>query len=103
MFTNFVADPATTLPAGSEATFSVSFDGTAMHHILGIPRGLDGAPGDVTTAQLNSAVTTAIARTAQNPSGVASLAVTISDPPTQAEVQALAAKVEELLNAMKRS
>jgi hypothetical protein len=100
-FTNFVADSVSTLPAGSDATVDATFDGTAVHLAFGIPRGADGGTGpagEVTTVQLD----TAIASTAQNPSGVASFSGSISDPPTQAEVTALAAKVEELLNALKR-
>jgi hypothetical protein len=97
-FTSFVADPVNTLPAGSNATVDLNFDGTSMHLIFGIPRGQDGNPGEVSLAQLTSAIT----GTAQNPSGVGDLGLTISDPPTQAELQMVANKVDELLGALRR-
>jgi len=38
-----------------------------------------------------------------NSNGVAFLNLTVSDPPTQAEVQALANKLDELIQAQRRS
>ena len=63
------------------------------------PQGVQGPPGEVTLAQLNEAITT----TARNPSGVQPLAMTVSDPPTQAEVQEIANKVDQLLAALLRT
>jgi hypothetical protein len=67
--------------------------------------GPQGPPGEV-TAQLADAVSSAVeplyTGTARNPGTVADLGLTISDPPTQAEVQALAAKLDELIIALKR-
>ena len=57
-----------------------------------------GPPGEVSNAQLANA----IGGTARNPSGVSALGLAVSDPPAQAEVQALAAKVDELLAALRR-
>ena len=57
-----------------------------------------GPPGEVTNAQLANA----IAGTARNPAGVSAPGLAVSDPPTQAEVQALAGKVDELLAALRR-
>ncbi|MEQ1860053.1 MAG: hypothetical protein ABMA13_08965 [Chthoniobacteraceae bacterium] len=68
------------------------------------PSGSDGAPGpqgppgEVTNAQLD----TAIAGTALNPSAIAPLPGAISDPPTQAEVQAIVDWLNALLVAIKR-
>ena len=39
---------------------------------------------------------------AQNPTGVADLGLTVSDLPTMAEVQALVAKLNELMGALRR-
>ena len=66
------------------------------------PLTIAGPPGEVSSAQLANAVTTAIADTPHNPTGVGALGLSVSDPPTQAEVQALAAKVDELLAALRR-
>ncbi|MGB8168911.1 MAG: hypothetical protein WCF18_15545, partial [Chthoniobacteraceae bacterium] len=59
------------------------------------PDGPPGPPGEVNTAQLN----TALAGTASNTNGVALWSGTVSDPPTQAEVQSLADKLNELILA----
>jgi hypothetical protein len=61
--------------------------------------GPQGQPGDVSVAQLNSA----IAATSSNSNAVADLSgLTVSDPPTQAEVQAIASKLDELITALLR-
>ena len=84
-----------TLNPGQPATVSVSFDGTDVHFSFGIPRGADG---EVSTAQL----TTAIATTATDPSGISPYAGSFSDPPTQAEMQSFAAYVEDLRSELER-
>lgn len=43
-----------------------------------------------------------LAMTAVNPTAVAGLGMVVSDPPTQAEVQALADKLDELMTVLKR-
>ena len=60
--------------------------------------GPEGPPGEVTLAQLDAA----IAGTSSNSNGVALLGLVVSDPPTQAEMQALADKVDELITALRR-
>lgn len=97
-FANAVVDSTTTLPAGSDATVSTGFDGVNVHFAFGIPRGDQGAPGEVTTAQLDSAIAT----TARNPSSQSPFTLPISDPPTQAEVQALVDAHNALLAALLR-
>ncbi len=62
------------------------------------PEGPQGPPGEVTQAALDAAIAT----TALNPSGVAPLSLTISDPPTQAEVQAVVDAYNALLAALLR-
>ncbi len=44
----------------------------------------------------------AIATTARNPSGISPLTVSISDPPTQSEVQAIVDWLGPLLQALQR-
>ena len=60
--------------------------------------GPEGPPGEVSAEQLAAAV----ASTARNPDGLAPLALTISDPPTQAEVQAILDAHDALLAALQR-
>ena len=106
-FANAVVDAVNTAPPGSNAAVSVSFDGTNVHFVFGLPAGFngingtngtDGAPGEVTTA----ALTAAIAGTAQDPAAIAAFPGTFSDPPTQGEMQAFAAYVETLRAALVR-
>lgn len=97
-FANAVVDGVTTLPAGDQATVSVSFDGANVRFSFGIPQGQSGPPGEVTQAALN----TAIAGTSTNSNLVGTLGMAVSDPPTQAEMQTLANKVDELILALRR-
>jgi hypothetical protein len=64
------------------------------------PPGADGQgpPGEVT----NAALSVAIAGTSSNSNGVALLGLVVSDPPTQAEVQQIVNKLDELINALRR-
>ena len=52
----------------------------------------------MTLQQLNDAIAT----TSSNSNGVALLGLAVSDPPTQAEVQQIADKLDELINALRR-
>jgi len=112
-FANAVIDAVTTLNPGENATVSTSFDGSNVRFTFGIPRGADGtngmdgtngsdgadgAPGEVTNAALASAV----AGTSNNTNGVTMLGMTVSDPPAQGEMQAIANKVDELIAALRR-
>jgi hypothetical protein len=61
--------------------------------------GTPGAPGEVSTAQL----ATAIGTTSANSNGVAPLGATsFSDPPTRVDLQLVASKLDELINALRR-
>ena len=64
--------------------------------------GADGADGEVTNAALASALASALLDTPHNCTGVNPLSLTPSDPPTQAEVQAILDKLNELLAALRR-
>ena len=96
-----VVDSVSSVQPADPASASLSLIGTTLHFSFSIPRGIDGAngpPGEVTNATLAAE----IAGTARNPSGVAPLNMTVSDPPTAAEVQAIANKVDELRAAALR-
>ena len=67
-----------------------------------IPVGPQGPPGEVTAADLAAALLADHASDAANPTGVSPLGLAISDPPTQAEVQALAGKLDALITALRR-
>ena len=52
---------------------------------------------------LASDLSAGIGDTAKNRDGMATLVITVSNPPTQAEAQAIANKVDELILALHRS
>ncbi|MDH4453490.1 MAG: hypothetical protein QE570_09975, partial [Verrucomicrobiota bacterium] len=62
------------------------------------PDGPQGPPGEVT----NAALSAAIAGTSSLSNGVALLGLAVSDPPTQAEVQQIVNKLDELITALRR-
>ena len=94
-FAQAVVDGVTTLSPGQPATVNVNFDGTNVRFTFGIPQ---GAPGEVTEA----ALATAVAGTSSNSNAVGTLGMVVSDPPTQAEMQTLLNKVDELILALRR-
>ena len=103
-FANAVIDNVNTLNPGEAASVWISFDGTNVHFVFNIPRGaqgeqgIQGAPGEVT----NAALAAAVSGTSANSNGVGLLGITVSDPPTQAEMQAIANKLDELILALRR-
>jgi hypothetical protein len=71
------------------------------------PAGPQGEPGEVTAAQLtdgmNTATANALAFSAANTNAVPLLNMTVSDPPTQVEMQAIANKLDEYILASRRT
>ena len=103
-FAQMIVDSVTTLPAGSQATASVSFDGTNVHLTLGIPigatgaTGADGAPGEVTMAQLTAAIATAVSGTSNNTNAIATLDSPFADP----DAESMRQRFNELVLALRR-
>jgi hypothetical protein len=103
-------DSVTTVDPGQPATASAGVTGQTLHFHFGIPRGFDGnngndgqpgtpgAPGEVSQSTLDNAIAT----TSANSNGVTPLNLFISDPPTQGELQAVANKLDELIQALRR-
>ena len=109
--TSAQVDATTTLNPGDAASVQTNFDGASVRLNFGIPRGNDGTagsndggtggqgqPGEVSNAQLSGA----ISGTSNNSNGVNPLNMAVSDPPTQGEMQAIATKLDELINALRR-
>jgi len=94
-FAQAVVDGVTTLDPGQAATVQTSFDGSNVRFQFGIPRGSDGsngndgAPGEVSNAQLNSA----ISGTSNNTNGVSTLDNAFADP----DMEAIRQKVNEMI------
>ncbi len=83
---------------GSSASAWVNISGNdAMIHFT-IPAGETGATGEVST----SALASEISGTARNPNSVSTLPFTVSNPPTQAELQAVVDKLNELIGSLQR-
>jgi hypothetical protein len=106
-FANAIVDSVTTLNPGDNATVQTSFDGSNVRFQFGIPRGFNGndggsgpqgSPGEVSNVQLNSAIN----GTSNNTNAVSLVGMTVSDPPTVGEVQAIASKLDELILALRR-
>lgn len=101
-------DAVNTLPPGDPATVAVSVNGGTLHFTFGIPQGFagpqgpQGVPGEVTQTDLNNAVQGMLSQCSANSNGVNTLNLFVSDPPTQGEVQDLANKLDELINALRR-
>ena len=97
-FSSIQIGSVTTGTPGSPAGASVNVFGSNVELSFTIPAGDTGPAGEVTQSALNSA----IMGTAQNPTGVSTLSLTISDPPTKAEVEAILAFANAMLSALQR-
>lgn len=100
-FSSVIVDATIELPSGAQPSVTTSFDGVNVHFTFSIPQGAQGSKGD-TGEVSNVQLTDAIATTAQNPTPVGAFEGAFSDPPTQAEMQAFAAYVESLRQALTR-
>jgi hypothetical protein len=118
-------DATNTLPPGDPAVVTLSVANGTLQFTFNIPTGPQGSngsngtngsdgtpgqqgpqgeqgptgePGQVSLVQL----TDAIATTSSNSNAVNTLGMAVSDPPTQAEVQQIADKLDELITALRR-
>jgi hypothetical protein len=100
-FAQAIVDSVTTLNPGEQATVQTSFDGSNVRFAFGIPRGSDGSngsngsdgaqgpPGEISQAQLNSA----IAGTSANTNAVSTLDTPFADP----DMEAMRQKMNEMI------
>ena len=97
-FAQAIVDSVNTLDPGNPATVGVSFDGSNVRFTFGIPRGSDGTsgsdgsqgpPGEISQAQLD----TAISGTSANTNGVSTLDTAFADP----ELEAIRQKLNEMI------
>lgn len=91
----------TTGEPGTAAAVSAMMNAGNVELTFTIPRGEPGASG-VTSTDVTNAITNERINNAQNPTSVQTLSLTLSDPPTLAEVQAVLDKVNELITALQR-
>ena len=97
-FAQAIVDSVTTLDPGNPATVGVSFDGSNVRFTFGIPRGNDGSngsdgsqgpPGEISQAQLDSA----ISGTSANTNSVSTLDTAFADP----DMEAMRQKLNEMI------
>ena len=90
-----------------QATVDVTFDGSNVRFQFAIPRGNDGSngsdgsqgpPGDISQAQLDSA----ISGTSANTNSIGTLGQGADSSYNQSQMQDLINKVDELISAMRR-
>jgi hypothetical protein len=101
-----------TLDPGTPATAQASLDGNTVRLQFGLPRGNDGAagaagapgaPGEVSFGQMQSAISSAVTDTSRNSNGMMTLDTPFTnDPPTLSDLEALRAKMNELIQALRR-
>ena len=97
-FSNIQIGSVTTGTPGSPAGAQVNVFGSNVELSFTIPAGDTGAPGEVSNATLAGE----ISGTARNPNSVAPIPFTVSNPPTQGELQAVVDKVNELIASLQR-
>ena len=105
-FASAAVDGVTTLPAGENATVEVSFDGAHVHFTFGLPRGetgLQGTPGDVSTAQLDSAITSASTILLTQTSNNTNQVMTLDTPFADADMEMLRGAFNGLVMALRRT
>ena len=97
-FAQAIVDSVTTLDPGNPATVGVSFDGSNVRFTFAIPRGNDGSngsdgsqgpPGEISQAQLDSA----ISGTSANTNGVSTMDTAFADP----DMEAMRQKLNEMI------
>lgn len=107
-FAQAMVDGVNTLPPGSSANVSVSFDGTNVHFTFGIPQGNDGAtgaqgpPGEVSQTDLNNGLLNNLSQCSSNSNGVSTLSQGADGSYNPSQMQDVLNKLDELINALRR-
>ena len=106
-------DSVTTGNPGDPASVSVNVIGSTLGFSFSLPRGQEGVAGQAGSngsdggqgpmgEVSNAALAGAINGTSSNSNAVTTMGLVVSDPPTQAEMQSLANKMDELILALRR-
>ena len=100
-FSNIQIGGVTTAAPGTPASASVIVNGSNVELSFTIPQG-DPGSGGVSSTDVTNAIASEIAGTARNPSTVSAFTMSVSTQPTQSEVEAVIAKLNELIGALQR-
>jgi len=104
-------DDTVTLPPGSPATATVTVVGDTLHFTFSIPRGNDGQqgpqgpqgpPGEVTTAEMSTAIYNSLQQTSANSNGVNQLSQSADGMYNQNQMQDVMNKLDELIGTLRR-
>ena len=99
-FSNIQIGSVTTGSPGTPAAASVNVFGSNVELSFTIPQGETGS--GVSMTDVTNAIANEITGTARNPNTVSDLVLSPSDPPTQGDLLAVIAKLNELLVALRR-
>jgi hypothetical protein len=100
--TSAQVDAVNTLPAGDPAAADASVTSGVLHLSFGIPEGQSGPPGEVTQEELDNAIIGALSQTSNNSNGVATLSEAADSSYNMNQMQTVMAKLDELINALRR-
>jgi hypothetical protein len=95
-------DGVNTLPPGNPASVSLSVIGNTLHFTFDIPQGEVGPMGEVTTNDMNTAISNAISGTSNNTNGVSTLGQGADFNYNQSQMQDVLNKLDEFINAARR-
>ena len=95
-------DGVNTLPPGNPASVSLSVIGNTLHFTFDIPQGEVGPMGEVTTNDMNNAISNAITGTSNNTNGVSTLGQSADYNYNQSQMQDVLNKLDEFINAARR-
>ena len=95
-------DGVNTLPPGNPANVTLSVTGNTLHFTFDIPQGDIGPTGEVTTPDMNTAISNAISGTSNNTNNVSTLGQTADSNYNQSQMQDVLSKLDEFINAARR-
>ncbi len=95
-------DGVNTLPPGNPANVSLQVIGNTLHFTFDIPQGEIGPTGEVTTADMNNAISNAISGTSNNTNGVGTLGQSADFNYNQSQMQDVLNKLDEFITAARR-
>lgn len=105
-FAHAVIDTVNTLNPGDNATVAVNYDGTSVRFTFGIPRGdtgFQGAPGEVSSADLSNALASATTSLLSQTSNNSNSITTLDTPFADTDVETLRAAFNGLVQALRRA
>ncbi len=95
-------DGVNTLPPGTPANANLSVVGNTLHFTFDMPQGDSGPMGEVSTNDMNIAISNALSNTSNNTNGVGTLGQSADSSYNQMQMQDVLNKLDEFLTAARR-